>query len=127
MLVGITTLDKYFAQDFIPKVIKSYAKKYYIKSLPLEREIKRLNIGVNSVLEIINYAMDNAKVVLIDGSYDLEIGKNCKIGIYEVETLLNLITYGNANTKGNNILTKAIKYVKDNLMWLRKLYVKNYC
>jgi hypothetical protein len=126
MKIIIDTQDDIFASNFIPEVLRDYVIKNYrdVKAKKLNSYLEEFNIR-QPVRTILIYAIENLKVSKEGNMYTLEIDKNKNVPntVFNLETVVKLITYGTIDIKGYDILLKAFEFVTKKMKSLKKLYL----
>ncbi len=102
--------------EYIPSIIERlFNRSFSRKRLQLlDKEFKINSLG------IIRFSIKNIKISEQPNSYTLEIDKNKKYDHESLESLINLITYGNRNCKGYLIVYDIFKYIAENVDTLYK-------
>lgn len=103
--------SKSFIEKYLPSYIMSIFKRSYSKK-KLEELDKEFNIDS---LNIIKTALKNLKISEQTNSYSIEINKNVKYKHQNIDSLINLITYGNRSCKGYLIIYKIFKEIAENI------------
>jgi hypothetical protein len=76
------------------------------------------------VKEILLYAIDSLKITITETGYTCEVDKNKNLPNtpFNIDTVVNLITYGSIEIKGYGIIIKAFEFVVNKLSTLKKIY-----
>lgn len=103
--------DKLFIYEYIPRLIKNYFSDLF--------DQKRLDVinntfGINS-FDIIMFALDNLKIYSQPDAYIIEIDKNLRYKNINVDSIINLITYGNRECKGYPLIYNIFKIIAENV------------
>lgn len=97
--------------DAVPRKILALFNSSFNR-LRLSNIDKKLNI--NS-LNIIRFALKNLIVSEQTNSYSISINKNLKYDHQPIDSLINVITYGNRNCKGYTIVLDIFNYIAKNI------------
>lgn len=102
--------------EYLPNIIEKLFNKSFSR-----RRLQRLDkeFNINSI-GIIRFSIKNIKISEQPNSYTLEIDKNKKYDHESLESLINLITYGNRSCKGYLIVYDIFKYIAENIDTLYK-------
>jgi hypothetical protein len=89
----------------------------------LNNYLESFNIKQN-VRAILFYAIETLKKTPDGNTYVLEVDKNRLLPntVFNLETVVNLITYGAIDVKGYDLLVKAFQFVNKKLNTLKKIY-----
>ncbi len=126
MRLLIKTKNKKFATEFIPKTLESYIINQYRMARADKINKYLVTMGITaSARTILLYAVNTLKAIKEEDYYILEVDKNRKFqgSDLNIDTLVRLITYGTADIRGYDILSKAFNYVTKKTTTLKKLYV----
>ena len=118
MKIIISGKDNYsrkFIEDIPNKILELFNELFNRKRLSLiDKEF-----DINS-LNIIRFALENLSISEQSNSYSISINKNLKFDHQSVDSLINLITYGNRNCKGYTIVLDIFNYIAKNIDILYK-------
>lgn len=104
-----------YKESFIKTYLKQYMsdmlEMYYdhSKASGLSRELK-LN-----VYKILDYAINTLNITESGNNWIIEINKNLRYNIYNLNYLINYITYGNRSIKGYKILYIIFANISKNI------------
>lgn len=103
--------NKEFIYDYLPKLMLDLLNNSinYKHINRLDSEFK-----IDSAY-ILKFSVRNFKITEQVNSYTIEVDKNKKIKGYNLDSLINLITYGNRSCRGYLLLNKIFRFVADNL------------
>lgn len=109
MKIVIYSKDDYSREfiDYIPSIaLKLFNESFNRKRLfNIDKEF-----NINS-LNIIRFALENLSVSEQPNSYTISINKNLKFEHQPIDSLINLITYGNRDCKGYTIVLDIFNYI----------------
>lgn len=118
MKIVIYSKDDYSREfvDYIPSIaLKLFNESFDRKRLfNIDKEF-----NINS-LNIIRFALENLSISEQPNSYTISINKNLKFEHQPIDSLINLITYGNRNCKGYTIVLDIFNYITKNINILYK-------
>lgn len=77
-------------------------------------------------LNIIKFALNNLCVNEHPNSYSISINKNLKFDHQPLDSLINLITYGNRSCKGYAIILDVFNYIANNIDILYREWLDGY-
>jgi len=77
-------------------------------------------------LNIIKFALKNLSISEQSNSYSISINKNLKYEHQPVDSLINLITYGNRSCKGYAIILDVFNYIANNIDILYREWLDGY-
>lgn len=77
-------------------------------------------------LNIIKFALNNLCINEQSNSYSISINKNLKFDHQPLDSLINLITYGNRSCKGYAIILDIFNYIVKNIDILYKEWLDGY-
>lgn len=111
--------NKKFIEDYLPELILST----FNGSLNLKKinEIDK-EFNIDSI-SIIRFALSHLKISEQPNSYVIEIDKNKKYKHKNVESLINLIIYGNRTCRGYPLVYEIFSFVADHIDSLYKEWV----
>lgn len=111
--------NKKFIEDYLPELILST----FNGSLNLKKinEIDK-EFDIDSI-SIIRFALSHLKISEQPNSYVIEIDKNKKYKRKNVESLINLIIYGNRTCRGYPLVYEIFSFVADHIDSLYKEWV----
>jgi hypothetical protein len=103
--------NKYFIYHYLPMYMLEIIKSEYrsLKAIKLEKELK-----VN-VLKVFTYAITNISITEQGDTYSIYVNKYLKYKKYNLNQLINFITYGNREIKGYNLLYILFNYIETNI------------
>lgn len=102
-------------KDFIYKYLPSLILNIFNGSYDLKR-LKLIDdeFSIDS-MSIIRFSLKNLKVSEQPNSFTIEIDKNKRYKKENVESLINLVTYGNRSCKGYPIVHDIFKFIADHI------------
>jgi hypothetical protein len=126
MKLTITTQDEDFATRYIPEVLKEYINSNYS-----EAKAKKLNDFLylhnvkSGVKGSLMYAIETLKFSKEGENYVLEVDKNkiLEKTAFNIDTIVNLITYGTVDIRGYNLLVNSFEFVARKINSLKKSYM----
>ena len=124
----------YVSNDVDINFVKTTVKEYYLMYLNscLNNRNKKAQIeSMNDYLKD-NYEVDiktifkeiinNILITTQDKDYKLTVNGNVFVNNYNLDMLMRLVDYGNAEIRGLHIFNKAEKYIQDKLQALFTLH-----
>lgn len=124
MKIIIYNKDKY-SKEFITWLSKELLKIFNdsFNRKRLVRIDKEFNIDS---LNIIKFALNNLCIDEQSNSYSISINKNLKFDHQPLDSLINLITYGNRSCRGYTIILDIFNYIAKNIDILYKEWLDGY-
>lgn len=103
--------NKYFIYNYLPRYMYSIIENSY-SSYKTKKLRKELNVNILSVYK---FAIEKISIVESGDTYIISINKNLKYKDYNLNSLINYITYGNRTIKGYNLLHVLFNYISKNI------------
>lgn len=121
MRIGLGRLRFLPSNKDVASVMRSYAKRYVdmfgssLRLNKIKKEIeshhKDTKINMKYLLKVI---IDYMVIYSIKDTYYVEIPK-ITVDDFNLDTIARLVTFGNLDVKGDDILVKALEYARDKL------------
>lgn len=116
---------KLYKHDFIYSYLKSFMFDLF-KQLCDKRKLKLIDdeFNIHSYTTLL-VAFRLLKITNTSDSYIISINKNLIIEDHRLNTLIDMITYGNRSVKGYPIVLKVFDIVKKNISYIYEDWLEN--
>jgi hypothetical protein len=116
---------KLYKHDFIYSYLKSFIFDLF-KQLCDKRKLKLIDdeFNIHSYTALL-VAFRLLKITNTSDSYVLSINKNLIIENHRLNTLIDMITYGNRSVKGYPIVLKVFDIIKKNISYIYEDWLEN--
>jgi hypothetical protein len=116
---------KLYKHDFIYSYLKSFIFDLF-KQLCDKRKLKLIDdeFNIHSYTALL-VAFRLLKITNTSDSYVLSINKNLIIENHRLNTLIDMITYGNRSVKGYPIILKVFDIIKKNISYIYEDWLEN--
>ncbi len=104
-----------YSKEFVFGYLRRYIYELFIKhNDPIRFKVIDKEFGIDC-LEAVKYALANLQVSETTNSYLISINKNLRYKNANLDSLINLITYGNRSCKGYTLVYDIFNYIANNL------------
>ena len=119
------TIEKIYSKDFIDYVVNYIQNKVIdtFNNIEAQKINKEFNIDTYQIFKL---AAKNLIIKESPTNYTVTINRNVKYKGYNLNSLVNMITYGNRTCKGYPLIEKIFNLVHNNIDILYKEWLIGY-
>ena len=119
------TIDKVYSKDFIDYIVDYIGEKVIdtFNNIEVQKIDQEFNINTYQVFKL---AVRNLIIKESSTNYTITINKNIRYNGNNLNSLVNMITYGNRTCKGYPLIEKIFNLVHNNIDILYKEWLIGY-